>query len=132
MEVFKRVLKTYNKICYNNCWRLIRAYIYFLLSILTVFSAYSGWCYYGDDPAAWFGRSGAIVTLWAAMGESLLAAFGIGSIIQGISERNTAAFRRRNDALIRLGQLFGGVLIVLGTLIWAYGDLLYISLSVHT
>jgi len=89
---------------------------------------YQGCFYYGSEPEVWFGRSGAIVVIWGGMAESLLAVYGIGSIIQGITEPDVVAFKSEQKLLISLGQYSGAFIVVAGTLIWGYGDLLYLYL----
>lgn len=128
MEEQKIVTKInirYQKWCRNNTWRIIRAYLYLIVSVLSLIAAYQGWFYYGDDNASWFGRSGALVAVWATMSESLLLAYGFGSIFQGIGELDTIEFRRDNKCLIMACQSVAGFMIVLGTMTWAYGDIFY-------
>ncbi|MEC8327470.1 MAG: hypothetical protein VX100_15495 [Pseudomonadota bacterium] len=109
----------------DNGWRVIRAYVYLLLSIATLVAAYKGWFYYGSDHADWFGRSGAVVALWATMSEALLAAYGIGNISHGIGDLKTNNYINKHKPLIVIGQSLGALMIVVGTMIWAYGDLLF-------
>ncbi|MCI2286094.1 hypothetical protein L3081_25055 [Colwellia sp. MSW7] len=124
-KIFTKMNIRYQKWCSNNTWRIIRAYLYLIVSVLSLIAAYQGWFYYGDDHASWFGRSGALVAIWATMSESLLLAYGFGSIFQGIGETNTIKFRQDNKWLIMACQSVLGFMIVLGTMTWAYGDIFY-------
>ncbi len=106
---------------------IIRAIAYILFSILTLWMGWSGVFFYGDrgDAAMWFARSGAIVTIFAAMAEVLMAQYWVGSINQGITSTSISDFAKRHREVILFLQGLSGFLIVIGTMVWAYGDLIY-------
>jgi hypothetical protein len=124
-KMFTKINICYQKQCRNNTWRIIRAYLYLIVSVLSLIVSYQGWLYYGDDHASWFGRSGALVAILATMSESLLLPYGIGSMFQGIGETDTINFRKDNKWVIMACQSVAGFMIVLGTMTWAYGDIFY-------
>ncbi len=117
LERFKRTLSSY--------W--IDAILLFLATGPPLLSA---WLSYHFHEAHWFQRSGSLTVLFAALLEFRQAA-----VDKGVRDAAWAAAKRRSWlGLAIVGQLpsprkiiagLALVLVVLGTIIWGYGDLLF-------
>jgi hypothetical protein len=77
-----------------------------------------------DEPLGqWFQRSGAVMTVLAAFAQ--FKASGIATMIAGGTFAETWEAFHKYNRLQTLAAWLSLVLIVIGTLIWAYGDLLF-------
>lgn len=110
---------------YGNVWRLVRACFFLLLSIAFLLLGWFGWFSYGNDQASWFARSGAIVAICAGTSEAIMAAYGIGDIFKGISTKSVVDFTIEHYRLIKIVQFLAATMVLIGTMVWAYGDLIY-------
>lgn len=75
-----------------------------------------------EQPGEWFARSGALVTVLAIFAELVIAKM-FARMHVGIQPKVRWLVYPRSIAFI---------VIVIGTFVWGYGDLLYYSLSSHS
>jgi hypothetical protein len=78
----------------------------------------------------WFQRSGAVMTAFAVFAQ--FKAAGIATMIAGGTFAETWEAYHAYNRLQALAAWLSLVLVVIGTLIWAYGDLLFPELSDDT
>jgi hypothetical protein len=77
-----------------------------------------------DEPLGqWFQRSGAVMTAFAVFAH--FKAGGIATMIAGSTFAESWEAHHRYNRLQTLAAWLSLVLVVIGTLIWAYGDLLF-------
>jgi len=72
--------------------------------------------FFGGDPATWFARSGAVITVLALLTETQLC--------QGAGKLNNAM----SGKYLNIFKFWRGVALlaaIVGTLIWGYGDMFY-------
>ncbi|KYN82192.1 hypothetical protein ATY35_19695 [Vibrio cidicii] len=88
-----------------------------------------------DNSAIWFQRSGSVTVLFAVWVEFKL--FKLAGLINPISENGKTYddmlksdyLQTHNSKKIQIIKCLAAVLAISGTVIWGYGDLIFISLS---
>lgn len=91
------------------------------MAFSVIWGLVSFYWFVGDDPATWFGRSGAVITVLALLSEAQLSE-GTGRLNNAMSTKYKATFT--------IWRAVALVSAVIGTLIWGYGDMLYCDVRV--
>ncbi|HAV1550653.1 TPA: hypothetical protein ACX3EK_004595 [Vibrio parahaemolyticus] len=107
---------------------LLLAFIFPILAWFGVFQL-------EDNSAIWFQRSGSVTVLFAAWVEFKL--FKLAGLTNPISEngktyddmRKSDYLQTHNSKKIQIIKYLAAVLAISGTVIWGYGDLVFIALS---
>lgn len=73
----------------------------------------------------WFQRSGAITVLFAAWMEYILAKSNEHINLSGIVVSQQILLSDKYKKPYRIAQYIGIVMLIIGTIIWGYGDLIY-------
>ncbi|HHF3215076.1 TPA: hypothetical protein ACPJ2C_000907 [Vibrio alginolyticus] len=106
-----------------------------LLSFIFPILAWFGVFQLEDNSAIWFQRSGSVTVLFAVWVEFKL--FKLAGLTNPISEngktyddmRKSDYLQTHNSKKIQIIKYLAAVLAISGTVIWGYGDLIFISLS---
>lgn len=80
-----------------------------------------------EAPGLWFGRSGAVMTAFAAFAQ--FKAAGIEMMLRGTTFAESWEAYRIHICHQQVLSWASLVLIVLGTLVWGYGDLIYAAVA---
>ncbi|ELC3160006.1 TPA: hypothetical protein ACMDUA_005149 [Vibrio harveyi] len=107
---------------------LLLAFIFPILAWFGVFQL-------EDNSAIWFQRSGSVTVLFAVWVEFKL--FKLAGLTNPISEngktyddmRKSDYLQTHNSKKIQIIKYLAAVLAISGTVIWGYGDLIFIALS---
>lgn len=114
---------------------LLKASVFYLIALPIPFLAYYGVLMPVEDQlAVWFQRSGSLITIFAVIAEltmlkipEIINADGntlIGNVMYAPFDQGTI-----QEKLFIFYRYLGGFLIILGTIIWGYGDLIYLALN---
>ncbi|EGQ9145700.1 hypothetical protein AAHL06_002949 [Vibrio parahaemolyticus] len=106
-----------------------------LLSFIFPILAWFGVFQLEDNSGIWFQRSGSVTVLFAVWVEFKL--FKLAGLTNPISEngktyddmRKSDYLQTHNSKKIQIIKYLAAVLAISGTVIWGYGDLIFISLS---
>lgn len=101
-----------------------------LLSVSFVWVLFSCFFPLTDDEAMWFARSGAIMVLFSVAVEFKLTRkhkkkINTSMYLAGRGQPVTARATKEQTLVGNIAHLF----IIIGTIIWGYGDLIHISIS---
>jgi hypothetical protein len=83
----------------------------------------------GVDRPGWFGRSGAVTTVFAILAQVILIRAKLSITPAGFGWEGLQEQRDKFIPKFNSPELLILVVTVVGTLIWGYGDLLYLQLT---
>jgi hypothetical protein len=83
----------------------------------------------GLDRAGWFGRSGAVTTVFAILAQVILIRAKLSITPAGFGWEGLQEQRDKFIPKFNSPELLILIVTVVGTLIWGYGDILYVQLT---
>ncbi|MCG7568533.1 hypothetical protein MHM89_01205 [Pseudoalteromonas sp. CNC9-20] len=97
----------------------------FIASLVVLTGAYCGLIKPDTEPTSiWFQRAGSLVTLMAIACDLFLYRSP-----QGFADLGEINSLKNNGSLIILSRVIVVIMPVIGTLVWGYGDLIYLGIN---
>ncbi len=98
--------------------KILIVFCVILNAILFCFGWFDSFNFTEDDQHTWFQRSGALITAFSVYCELMVK--------QAICVSGNLEHYKKDKNITRLAQVIAFIFLLLGTVIWGYGDLIYL------